>query len=56
LQVFRDEARALTRAFEHVVFTHVVRALNKEADFLSNVAMDTRQTNNGLTLMSGFKK
>jgi ribonuclease HI len=56
LQVYRDEARALTHAFDHVVFTHVVRALNKEADYLSNVAMDTRQTADGLALMSGFKK
>ncbi len=56
LQVFRDEARALTHAFDHVVFTHVVRAMNKEADFLSNVAMDTRITAEGLALMDGFKK
>jgi ribonuclease H / adenosylcobalamin/alpha-ribazole phosphatase len=35
-----EQARSLARGFDEIVFTHVPRALNKEADALANRALD----------------
>ena len=42
LQPLYDEARAIARGLDHVVYEHVRREQNKDADRLANLAMDSR--------------
>lgn len=48
LQKLHHQAKALEKHFKQVTYTHTLREGNKRADALANLAMDRRETVDGL--------
>jgi ribonuclease HI len=46
------KAASIARDIPQVTYIHVLRHLNKEADYLSNIAMDSMQTQMGVHLLN----
>lgn len=51
LRVLCRDIQVLVDQFHQCTFEHVLRALNSEADYLSNMAMDTQTTRLGVHLL-----
>ena len=52
LRVLCQDIQRLVQTFTQCTFDHVLRENNTDADFLSNLAMDTRTTRMGLDLLT----